>query len=146
MRFDWLLFQTRRVSLGVALKFQNYILSPKDLTPCKQGWWKINEVMWVSVRHGDAGIQMAACCPPMENPSFCCDPADTAAATSVTWRCSVLPRVAWSLSSAAAPAAPSSPSAPPTAASTSANVTRPAFSLHRNLPPGLKYRTQWNVM
>ncbi|XP_060756554.1 transmembrane protease serine 7 [Neoarius graeffei] len=38
--------QTHSTSLGVALTFQNYILSPKDLTPCEYGWWKINEIIY----------------------------------------------------------------------------------------------------
>ncbi|XP_066502487.1 transmembrane protease serine 7 [Hoplias malabaricus] len=38
--------QTPNSALGVALKFQNYILSPKDLTPCEHGWWKVNEVLY----------------------------------------------------------------------------------------------------
>lgn len=42
-------FQTHSSSLGVALKFKNYILSPKDLTPCEHGWWKVKEIMWVVV-------------------------------------------------------------------------------------------------
>uniref|UniRef100_A0A8B9K1I4 Transmembrane serine protease 7 n=1 Tax=Astyanax mexicanus TaxID=7994 RepID=A0A8B9K1I4_ASTMX len=35
--------KTTSSAFGVALKFQNYILSPKDLIPCEHGWWKVNE-------------------------------------------------------------------------------------------------------
>ncbi|XP_076869570.1 transmembrane protease serine 7 isoform X2 [Brachyhypopomus gauderio] len=39
-------FKTHSGALGVALKFQKYILSLKDVTPCEHGWWKVNEVIY----------------------------------------------------------------------------------------------------
>lgn len=41
--------QTPSSTLGVALQFQNYELKPKDMKSCDQGWWKISEVMYLSI-------------------------------------------------------------------------------------------------
>lgn len=42
--------QTPKSTLGVALQFQNYELKPKDMKSCDQGWWKVNELMYVCAR------------------------------------------------------------------------------------------------
>ncbi|KAI9519522.1 hypothetical protein NQZ68_027703 [Dissostichus eleginoides] len=39
-------FQTPNSALGVALHFQNYVLTPKGLKACEQGWWKVNEIIF----------------------------------------------------------------------------------------------------
>ncbi|XP_072567462.1 transmembrane protease serine 7 [Paramormyrops kingsleyae] len=39
-------FQTPHDSLGVALKFHNYVLKLKDLKACDHGWWKVNEIIY----------------------------------------------------------------------------------------------------
>ncbi|XP_071400304.1 transmembrane protease serine 7 [Centroberyx affinis] len=39
-------FQTPNEDLGVALKFQNYVLKPKDMKSCEHGWWKVNEIIF----------------------------------------------------------------------------------------------------
>ncbi|KAF7668849.1 hypothetical protein LDENG_00279650 [Lucifuga dentata] len=39
-------FQTPNRGLGVALKFQNYVLKRKDLKGCEHGWWKVNEIIF----------------------------------------------------------------------------------------------------
>nr|XP_020455605.1 transmembrane protease serine 7 isoform X2 [Monopterus albus] len=39
-------FETPNSALGVALQFQNYVLKPKDIKGCDQGWWKINEIVF----------------------------------------------------------------------------------------------------
>ncbi|XP_070784504.1 transmembrane protease serine 7 [Enoplosus armatus] len=39
-------FETPNSALGVALQFQNYVLKPKDLKACDQGWWKVNEIIF----------------------------------------------------------------------------------------------------
>lgn len=44
-----ILLQTPSSTMGVALHFQNYELKPKDMKSCDQGWWKISEVMYVSI-------------------------------------------------------------------------------------------------
>lgn len=110
-------FQTHSSSLGVALKFKNYILSPKDLTPCEHGWWKVNEIMWVVVHEcnddDEAGAQID-----LQDLGL----ADTAAAMWVTLQSSAFLREVWRWCFAAAPAVLSCLSAQPTAASTSANV------------------------
>uniref|UniRef100_A0A7N8YHF0 Transmembrane serine protease 7 n=1 Tax=Mastacembelus armatus TaxID=205130 RepID=A0A7N8YHF0_9TELE len=40
-------FETSNSALGVALQFQNYVLKPKEMKGCDDGWWKVNEVMYV---------------------------------------------------------------------------------------------------
>ena len=37
--------QTPHIALGVALKFQNYVLKLKDIAACEHGWWKVKEIM-----------------------------------------------------------------------------------------------------
>lgn len=37
--------QTPHSALGVALKFQNYVLKLKDIAACEHGWWKVKEIM-----------------------------------------------------------------------------------------------------
>ncbi|XP_018616564.2 transmembrane protease serine 7 [Scleropages formosus] len=39
-------FQTPHHTMGVALKFHNYILNLKDLNGCDHGWWKVNEIIY----------------------------------------------------------------------------------------------------
>ncbi|KAG7273922.1 hypothetical protein CRUP_011058 [Coryphaenoides rupestris] len=39
--------ETPSPSLGVSLKFLNYVLRPKDIKPCEHGWWKVNQLMYV---------------------------------------------------------------------------------------------------
>ncbi|KAE8279887.1 Transmembrane protease serine 7 [Larimichthys crocea] len=39
-------FETPNSALGVALKFQNYVLKPKDIKSCDHGWWKVNEIIF----------------------------------------------------------------------------------------------------
>ncbi|KAL4657283.1 transmembrane protease serine 7 [Arapaima gigas] len=39
-------FQTPHHTVGVALKFHNYILNLKDLNGCDHGWWKVNEIIY----------------------------------------------------------------------------------------------------
>ncbi|XP_029385524.1 uncharacterized protein LOC115061354 [Echeneis naucrates] len=39
-------FQTSNSAFGVALQFQNYVLKPKDMKSCDQGWWKVNEIIF----------------------------------------------------------------------------------------------------
>ncbi|KAL4001023.1 hypothetical protein ACER0C_006322 [Sarotherodon galilaeus] len=39
-------FKTQNSTLGVALRFHNYVLKPKDMNGCDQGWWKVNEVIY----------------------------------------------------------------------------------------------------
>ncbi|CAN9506268.1 unnamed protein product [Ophioblennius macclurei] len=36
-------FETPNSALGVALRFHNYVLKPKDMKGCVHGWWKVNE-------------------------------------------------------------------------------------------------------
>ncbi|CAB1341008.1 unnamed protein product [Coregonus sp. 'balchen'] len=39
-------FKTPHSALGVALKFQNYVLKLKDITACEHGWWKVKEIIY----------------------------------------------------------------------------------------------------
>ncbi|XP_034771906.2 transmembrane protease serine 7-like [Acipenser ruthenus] len=39
-------FQTPVKTLGIALKFSNYVLKEKGLKGCEHGWWKINENLY----------------------------------------------------------------------------------------------------
>ncbi|XP_076014040.1 transmembrane protease serine 7 [Genypterus blacodes] len=39
-------FKTPNRGLGVALKFQNYVLKPKDMKGCEHGWWKVNAMIF----------------------------------------------------------------------------------------------------
>ncbi|XP_036790880.1 transmembrane protease serine 7 [Oncorhynchus mykiss] len=39
-------FQTPHIALGVALKFQNYVLKLKDIAACEHGWWKVKEIIY----------------------------------------------------------------------------------------------------
>ncbi|KAM3860677.1 transmembrane protease serine 7 [Diretmus argenteus] len=39
-------FQTPDRGLGVALKFHNYVLKPKDMKACEHGWWNVNEIIF----------------------------------------------------------------------------------------------------
>lgn len=48
--FSFFASQTPKSTLGVALQFQNYELKPKDMKSCDQGWWKVNELMYVCAR------------------------------------------------------------------------------------------------
>ncbi|XP_073796774.1 transmembrane protease serine 7 isoform X2 [Danio rerio] len=40
------MFQAVSGSLGVALRFQNYMLKLKDSQNCEHGWWKVNEIIY----------------------------------------------------------------------------------------------------
>uniref|UniRef100_A0A8C1BTB8 Transmembrane protease serine 7 n=1 Tax=Cyprinus carpio carpio TaxID=630221 RepID=A0A8C1BTB8_CYPCA len=40
------MFQMPSSALGVALRFQNYMLKLKDLQNCEHGWWKVNEIIY----------------------------------------------------------------------------------------------------
>ena len=42
------ILQTSNPNLGVALQFHNYALKTKEMRSCDNGWWRINEVMYVS--------------------------------------------------------------------------------------------------
>ncbi|XP_065114292.1 transmembrane protease serine 7 [Paramisgurnus dabryanus] len=39
-------FQVSTNALGVALRFKNYILKPKDSQNCEHGWWNVNEIIY----------------------------------------------------------------------------------------------------
>nr|XP_015196760.1 PREDICTED: transmembrane protease serine 7 [Lepisosteus oculatus] len=39
-------FQAPIQGLGIALRFENYLLKEKDLKGCEHGWWKINEIIY----------------------------------------------------------------------------------------------------
>ncbi|XP_020501156.2 transmembrane protease serine 7 isoform X2 [Labrus bergylta] len=39
-------FKTPNRDLGVALHFENYVLKPKNMKACDQGWWKINDIIF----------------------------------------------------------------------------------------------------
>nr|XP_033798801.1 transmembrane protease serine 7 [Geotrypetes seraphini] len=39
-------FQTHHLRLGIALKFQNYVIRAKTISGCDHGWWKINQQMY----------------------------------------------------------------------------------------------------
>ncbi|KAM4605919.1 transmembrane protease serine 7 [Polymixia lowei] len=50
------MFQTPHLALGVALKFQNYVLKPKDMKGCEHGWWKVNEIIFCGSYVGHATV------------------------------------------------------------------------------------------
>ncbi|XP_013857713.1 transmembrane protease serine 7 [Austrofundulus limnaeus] len=45
-------FKTPNPGLGVALHFQNYVLKPKDMKGCNNGWWRVNEVIFCGIYVG----------------------------------------------------------------------------------------------